>query len=269
MQTHQRHRASKRIKVAAIFRKGLWKVTLGMITALVLLGACGRGNLSRNSPDTSDAFAETGLLSAQPELTPTATYLPTELPQTAIPQVIFATPTVITTASPISEQPSTLPLPTVTPTTELLPAAARDVEISGATTMRLSLSGEGFDSTGSPIDFSIEPRHLTVGGDIRSVSDRWCVQLGLVNEIFDLNMHIDPATEDIVVSGSITLSEGFCEASGETIDTVSVELSVPTDAVAQISYNLSGRRSLFGVTGLLDSDTGAIVELRITNSRPE
>ena len=199
--------------------------------------------------------------------------LPTNSP-TQLPPVEAAAPALPVPDSPLPEptptaQPSGDPLPTVTPTPELPPAPPREFEISGSTTMRLALSGDGFDSTGRPLSFQIEPRKAVVGGEVETAVDSWCIQLGLVNEMYDLSAHIDRETEDLILVGTISLHAGFCEQPGEVMDEVDVDLSVPTGASAQISYNLRGRSSLLGLEGLLDSDTGTIVELRVTNAVPE
>lgn len=209
-------------------------------------------------------------LDPAPTHTPAApTDIPTELPP-ALDEGQSASAAGIELPAPTSTvELASPPLPTVTPTPELPPASPREIVISGSTTMRLALSGEGFDSTGRPLRFQIQPRTLTLGGDLASTSDSWCIQLGLVNESFDLIMSLTPGTEELVVTGSIALREGFCEQPGEEMDTAEVYLTVPTDAAGQISYNLRGERSLLGLSGLLDTDTGSIVELRVANQRPE
>lgn len=143
--------------------------------------------------------------------------------------------------------------------------------------MRLALSSEGFDSTGRPVNVDIEPRKVTVGGETQTVNETWCLQIGLVHELFDLDLAVDPYTQDLLVTGSIALVQGFCPEEGEptsvdpvsVLDTTPVELTVPSGATATISYNLQGQRSLFGVSGLLDSDTGVIVELQVTHKQPQ
>jgi hypothetical protein len=199
----------------------------------------------------------------------TPTILPTQLPPVAAAVLPQQTQDVGLPEPTPTDSLTSLPLPTVTPAPELPPAAPRDVIVSGSTTMRLSLSGEGFDSTGRPLSFEIQPRTTLLGGDLASSTDTWCMQLGLVHEAFDLTLSLTPGTEELVVSGTIALREGFCDQPGEEMDRVDVSLVVPTDAAGQISYNLRGERSLLGLNGLLDTDTGSIVELRVANTRPE
>ena len=202
------------------------------------------------------------------DFTPTPTALPTVIPADTRTAVAPVTPTTASPLAPEAGQDATLPLPTVTPTPEIAPVAPREAEISGATTLRLSLSSEDFESTGQPLSFAIAPRPYTFGDDRLSATDAWCMQMGLANVSYKLDLQLDPKTEELAVTGEVALREGFCSEPGAVMDAVEVNLAVPTDAAAQISYNLRGRRSLFGVTGLLDTDTGAIIELRVTNSRP-
>lgn len=238
-----------------------------MAILLLVLAGCGR-NQRADDFENPSGVTRPSLLPGT-IVAPAATDLPTELPPPPETIVELATPTAQVVDPPAPEQPSALPLPTVTPTPELPPVAPREIEISGSTTLRLALSGDGFDSTGQPLRFGIEPRRHMLGGEVNSIADQWCIQLGLVNELFDLSVQLDPVTEELLVSGAIWLREGFCEGPGPVMDSVDVDLVVPTDAAAQISYNLRGRRSLLGIAGLLDSDTGAVVELRVANSRPE
>ncbi len=119
-----------------------------------------------------------------------------------------------------------------------------------------------------------------MGDDSERLGDQWCVQLGLANELFVVDMEIIPGSEELQVNGTIYLREGFCEEKPQAttdggvdmnrvMDMAQMDLSIPVGAAAEITYNLQGQRSLFGVEGLLDSDTGAIVELRFTNNRPD
>jgi hypothetical protein len=267
MPSQQPSTTSEDIPRPAITRKliVISAVCLGVALLLVAGTVTWR---SLTSTASSETPPETGVQPAPPGETPSPTTMPTVLPQQVAATNVPVTPTASLTPLPAAEPESVLPLPTVTPTPPMLPVSPRNVEVSGETTMRLALSGAGFDSTGRPLRLAIASRTHVVGGETPTAEDEWCIQLGLVNELFDLNMQLDPATEELAVTGNISLREGLCEAPGAVMDTVEIDLSVPTGAAAQISYNLRGRRSLFGMTGLLDSDTGAIVELRITNSRP-
>lgn len=238
-------------------------VAAGLVI-IVGVGAAAWRNATTNA--SSEAPSPAGALLVQPEDTPTVmpTMLPPDTNATAAVSSTIAIASIVTA----TQETSNLPLPTVTPTPEIVPVAPRAAEIAGATTLRLSLSGADFESTGRPLSFAIEPRPYTFGDGRLTAADEWCIQLGLVNQGFDLTFQLDPETEALDVFGQIVLREGFCAEPGTAMDSVDVDLSVPSDAAAQISYNLRGRRSLFGVPGLLDSDIGAIVELRITNSRP-
>jgi hypothetical protein len=206
---------------------------------------------------------------AGPTTENTPTSQPTDLPRReALGRIVTPIADVQLPEPTATEQTSVLALPTVTPTPELAAVIPREIQISGSTTMRLALSGEGFDSTGRPLNFELEPREATLGGEDLELADQWCVQLGLVNEAYDIAARIDPVTQDLRVSGTVSLRGGFCDQPGGMMDSVDVNLSVPVGSAAQISYNLRGQQSLLGLQGLLDSDTGAIVELRVRHASP-
>ncbi len=206
------------------------------------------------------------------ELLPTDT--PTDTPTDSAPTAT-ETPVPLPSLSP-TETPTETAIPADTPTPVSL--AERDVVADGYTLMRLALSGEGFDSTGRPINTEFEARTTRIGGDTLASGDRWCIQLGLVHIWIDLTYELDANTGELLVRGTVSLHSGLCEdqdtepkailSSDNLMDVVDVDLRVPTGTTAQITYNLQALSSLFGISGLLDSDTGVIVELHVTHKQP-
>ena len=157
-------------------------------------------------------------------------------------------------------------LPTVTPTAPLQDIEPRTVEIGGSATLRLTFANPNYESDGRPVLIEMEPRTYMFAGDSMAARDQWCVQLGLFNIQFDLLMEMDPASEELEVSGEVRLHDDFCDVPGLERDSEPIELAVPADASAQIGYSLYGERKLLGVSDLLDAQTSVIVELTLDNS---
>jgi len=265
----------------------LWLSALGILLAVVAIGVAWRfvqpgpapepppdpvSSLTAEAPSPTPAPTE---LPPPPEdavaaiPTQTATTTLPETPTTAPSAAQSAIPAVEPTQEPAPEQPETvLPLPTVTPTPEILDIAPRSAQIAGVTTLRLTISGREFESTGLPLRIAIPARAHTLDGGAPAVSDAWCMQLGLTNLFFDLSLRLNPATEELATTGRIELRADFCDDPGPALDSVEVNLNTPTGSAAQIAYNLRGERALLGDTNFLSTDVGVIVELEVTNSRP-
>jgi len=265
----------------------LWLSALGILLAMVAIGAAWRfvqpGPAPEPPPEPgSSLVAEAPSPTPAPtELPPpptdavaavstqTAATVPPETSGTASSAAQTDMPAFDPTQGPAPEQPETaLPLPTVTPTPEILDIAPRSAQIGGVTTLRLTISGREFESTGLPLRIAIPARIHTLDGGAPAVSDAWCMQMGLTNLFFDLNLRLNPATEELVTTGSIELRADFCDDPGLALDSIEVNLNTPTGSAAQIVYNLRGERALLGDTNFLSTDVGVIVELEVTNSRP-
>ena len=257
----------------------LWLSALGIVLAVAAIVVAWRfvqpGPAAEPPADTVNSTAAG---------TPTPTPAPTELPPP--PESALATlpperelvsplesPLDLSSASPtntvVPEQPEmALPLPTVTPTPETLDIAPRDARIAGVTTLRLSISGREFESTGRPLRFAIPARVHALDGGALVAADAWCMQLGLANLYFDLSLRLNPADEELATVGRIDLRADFCDDPGPVLDSAEVNLFTPTGSAAQIAYNLRGERALLGESNFLNADVGVIVELEVTNSRP-
>ncbi len=265
----------------------LWLSALGILLTMVVIGAAWRFVQPGPAPEPPPEPVSS-LAAEAPTPTPAPTELPpppatavaampTEIAPVTPPETPELAPSPVQTeASPaasaqesVPAQPETvLPLPTVTPTPEILDIAPRTARIAGVTTLRLSISGREFESTGRPLRFAIPTRTHTLDGGAPAVTDAWCMQLGLANLYFDLNLSLNPTTEELATVGRIDLRADFCDTPGNVLDSVEVSLSAPTGAAAQIAYNLRGERALLGDTNFLNADVGVIVELDITNSQP-
>jgi len=70
-------------------------------------------------------------------------------------------------------------------------------------------------------------------------------------------------------TGTAELYDDFCFNRGARRDSTPIDLDIPADARLQSTHNLFGERQLLNVSGLLDMDTGVILELRSANLRPQ
>jgi hypothetical protein len=201
--------------------------------------------------------------------TPTPGQEPTtETPEPAAEQVDAAP----STESAAAVLVPTVALPTVTPTSAPTQVTTRTVSIGGNVTLRLTLETDAFEnsfeSSGRPVDKPLEPRTYTLGAGALTVADRWCMQMGVANLLFDLTLALNPATESVKTSGNLHLYDGFCDAPGELLTSTPLELEVPADASVQAAPSLQTRTQLLGVSNLLNTSTGVFVQLVISNTRP-
>ncbi|HXF62823.1 MAG TPA: hypothetical protein VNK95_14460 [Caldilineaceae bacterium] len=192
------------------------------------------------------------------------------------PEPATATPEPVTeqaAAPPVTEAEAvilvpTVALPTVTPTSAPTEVATRTVSIGGNVTLRLTLETEAFESSGRPVDKPLAPRSYTLGAGALTVADRWCMQVGVANLLFDLTLTLNPATESVRTSGTLHLYDGFCDAPGELLTSTPLDLEVPADASVQAAPSLQTRTQLLGVSDLLNTSTGVFVQLVISNTSP-
>ena len=245
MQTEQPPQTEDNPSPLAAIPRPYLLAALGVAGLLLIVGLVGAGLSLRQPVDTPASQSANSAAATARTATPTT--LPTELPP---PNA--AAQAEVTERAPLPEPtatvlPAALPLPTVTPTPELPPAAPRDVVISGSTTMRLALSGEGFDSTGRPLSFEIQPRTATLGGETVGAPDAWCVQLGLVHEAFDLTMSLEPGTENLLVYWNHRAAERDSASSRARKWTASTSVSQcrptplvrsPTTCAARAAYSV-------------------------------
>lgn len=164
-----------------------------------------------------------------------------------------------------------IPLPTVTPTLVPQPVATRTVEFGGEAMLRLQLNREDFESNGQPVTIAIEPRSYVLGGDTLKQNDQWCMQVGPTGLVFDLQLALQPVTEDLHIGGELQLYDGFCGTwgnLGSRLSTVPVDITVPTGTVVQVAPTLQVRGNLLGLDNLLNITTGVFLELTIRNPNP-
>lgn len=161
-----------------------------------------------------------------------------------------------------------LALPTVTPTPEPPPVAPRAVQIGGQGNLRMQMGNPDFQSSGHPIQRPIEPRTYVLDGDTPIIEDQWCMQMGLVNLDLNISFELNPTTSAVNAIGTADLYNDFCENRGSLTDSTTISLTIPADARSQSAYNLFAERQLLNLAGLLDMDSGVILELNISNARP-
>jgi hypothetical protein len=219
--------------------------------------------------------------SLQPSSQSTSTLTPTRA-NTRVVQIV-ATATQTATLPPQQEQPtntstaepvtgaSEIALPTVTPTLVPSAIATRTIEIRGRATLRIQLANESFQSSGQPVDMAVEPRTYLLGGDISTVSDQWCMQLGSTGLVFDMDFSILPVSEDLQVNGNLQLFDGFCGSLGSLGDLLAsspLEVTIPAGSAAQVFPSLQAEANLLGLDKLLNVNTGVFLDLTIRNPQP-
>jgi hypothetical protein len=176
------------------------------------------------------------------------------------------------TLTPVIAASDVVQLPTVTPTLVPSPVATRTIEIRGEATLRLELDNDTFESDGQPVTLEIEPHTYVLGGDTMKQSDQWCMQVGPTGLIFDLDLTLQPVTENLQVGGELQLYDGFCGtwgSLGEQLTAVPMNVIVPVGSAAQLAPTLQVQGSLLGLDNLLNISTGIFLELTIRNPRPQ
>jgi hypothetical protein len=245
--------------VAGIKTRMLAQPWLALAIVLVLITVGGAiwwqgSEPSQNGADTAQSLqgrpADTVV-----ELAPVATQTPPS-PPTPTP---LPTPTALAVIE--------VPLPTVTPTPIPDSFSPRAVNISGNALLRLSMANPNYQSSGRSVDVAFETRTLLLDTTTPQASDSWCVQMGLVNLQFDLQLAVVDNQGNLGVSGTLSLYDDFCVNPGTHQDTITVDYIVPADAILQAPLNLQSQRNLLNVPGLLDTRTTVIIELRIGNSQ--
>lgn len=171
------------------------------------------------------------------------------------------------TAPPVTQAAESVPLPTVTATPLPSEVPSRTLTFAGTATLRLQLQNDAFASSGKPLELALEPRTYTFGNGTSTVTDRWCMQMGLVNLVFDLTFDMNPINGAIRTSGALDLYDGFCETPGPQRISTALDVEVPADASAQVHHSLQTETHMLEVDDLLNIDTGVFVELVISNTR--
>jgi hypothetical protein len=190
------------------------------------------------------------------------TRVASSLAQATVPT---ATPTAVIADSAL------IPLPTVTPTLVPAPVVTRTVEINGKATLRLQLNSQSFESSGQPVTINLEPRAYVLGGDTLVQNEQWCVQVGPTGLVFDLQLTLQPVTENLHVGGELQLYDGFCGTwgnLGNRLSTVPLDVTVPAGSTARLSPTLQVQGSLMGLDNVLNISTGVFLELSIRNPVP-
>lgn len=246
---------------APVRRQAGWLIPVISLAAVILIGVLwwnGRAAPER-APQKTDAVALTDLSSAEIQ------------PQASATQPV-ATPSPLPlgpTATPIATEAETIVLPTVTPTLVPGEVPSRTVTLDGTATLRLLLQNDNFASNGGPVDRAIGPRTYELGGAMTTVADQWCIQLGLVNLLFDMTLALNPVNGAVNTTGTLGIHGGFCDAPGPQQTSGTLDVEVPADASAQLVRSLQTESHLLEVTDLLNIDTGVFVELVIANTRQQ
>jgi hypothetical protein len=187
----------------------------------------------------------------------------------AVTPAAAVSPLTIAVELPVAQLPTpTLALPTVTPTTPLTTVATRTVTFGGTATLRISLENTAYAGSGRPLDLPLQPRVFVLGGTTTSVTDRWCMQAGIVSLVHTMTLALNPATEAVDVTGSLDLHDGFCDDLGALRTSSPLQVEVPADTTAKLAQSLQTKTGLLGVDDLLNTNIGVFAELMITNSRP-
>lgn len=232
------------------------------LAAVILIGALwwnGRPTPVR-APQHADAAAlvDPPVLATQtkaPAAQPTAPASPLSLQPTATPTA--------------TERAAAIALPTVTPTLVPSEVPSRTVTVEGKATLRLLLQNGNFASNGGPVDRAVGPRTYKLGGAVTTVADSWCMQLGLVNLLFDITLELNPVNGAVKSTGTLGIHGGFCDAPGPQQAGGTLDVEVPADASAQLVRSLQTESHLLEVADLLNIDTGVFVELVIANTRQQ
>lgn len=250
-------------EITPVRRHAGWLIPVITLAAIILIGVLwwnGRPAPDARAPQHADAAALVDL--------------PTPVTQTQAPAAQpAATATPLPpqpTATPIAtEQAATVALPTVTPTLVPSEVPSRTVTVEGTATLRLLLQNSSFASNGGPVDRAVGPRTYELGGATTTVTDRWCMQLGLVNLLFDITLALNPVNGTVKSTGTLGIHGGFCDAPGPQQAGGTLDVEVPADASAQLVRSLQTESHLLEVADLLNIDTGVFVQLVIANTRQQ
>jgi hypothetical protein len=232
-------------------------LTLAIVLVLFSVGGAiwwGAQELRENGGNTAQSV-QGRPLDTVVEIVPVATQTP--LPPPTATQI--PTPTALAVIE--------IPLPTVTPTPIPDNFSPRMVNISGNALLRLSMANPNYQSSGRSVDVALETHTLLLDTTTPQATDSWCVQMGLVNLQFDLQLAVVDNQGNIGASGTLSLYDDFCENPGAQQDTITIDYIVPADAILQAPHHLQSQRNLLNVPGLLDTRTTVIIELRIGNSQ--
>jgi hypothetical protein len=160
-------------------------------------------------------------------------------------------------------------LPTATPTLEPVAIALHTVEIDGATTVSMTLGNADFSSSGRPLRFAFDNRRYDFDGRTLRHLDRWCVQLGIVHVVIELDLELNAETEAVRGEGNAQLIGDYCDSPNEVISDTPIIFNAPVNQRAQFVYKLQGRRSLFNLPGVYDAATSVSIVLNVHNKRAE
>ena len=232
-----------------------------VLAAIVYTAPQSEPEFVATSPEPTPTPLQTTSTSA-----PVVALVPTATP-TMESELILAptkTPTVELTTAPATP----VDLPTVTPTPVITrQPITRTLAISGTAMLRMMVESTTFESSGQPIEVGLPERVFLFSTDSNSAVDSWCVQLGLVNLLFDISMRLNMDTASVITDGQILLRNDFCDAPGSIVDAEEIAMDVPADAAVQLTYTLRGDRNLLAIEGLLDTHTDVLIEFILANRR--
>jgi hypothetical protein len=236
-------------------QRAAWLIPVITLAAIVLIGMLWWSG----QPNPEDPSQRTG---AAALLDPAAALAESQAPATPPATATDVPPT--PTATPIdTQQAAAVALPTVTPTLTPSEVPSRTLTFGGTATLRMLLQSDNFASDGSPIDRTIEPRIYALSSATPAIADHWCMQMGLVNLVFDITFTLNPVNGTVKTAGTLGLYDGFCDAPGPLRTSVTLDVEVPADATAQLVQSLQTEAHLLEFADLLDIDTGVFVALGI------
>lgn len=245
-----------------------------LVPGLIIAGLAIAATVHFAPPTGSETIATSPEPTQTHRVSPTANLVaivPTVTPTPVDELILLPTDTPVLVPTAVPDLSVSLPfvtLPTVTPTQPVTrQPITRTLSVSGTAILRMAVESVNFESSGQPLDVDLAPRVYAFGADSVSKLDSWCVQLGLVNILFDLSMELDTDSADVYTSGQIQLRNDFCDAPGAVVDTEEIALDVPADAAVRLTYTLSGDRSLLAVAGVLDTRTSVVIEFILANRR--
>ena len=229
------------------------------------------GNVPTNAPVTVKPILVPSALTTTATIAPIITIVPTATvaPAPAITPAVTVTNSNLE-STPLTVTPETVTatavLPTITPVPVATDSPSRTVTVDGAATLHVMIANSVFQASGQPLALPIEPRTYHLGVHTPTITDQWCLQLGIVNLQFKLTLNLVPIVAGVAATGSIELYDDYCAAPGQRRDMAGVDLTVPANATAQITHNLRSKRELLKVPDLLDTDNYIDLELHISNA---
>jgi hypothetical protein len=168
----------------------------------------------------------------------------------------------------ITETVSIIPLPTVTPSPTPAPLSPLVVEIDGRATISMTLSGAIVQSSGRPLRMTIPRRTYRFDETHVRHLDRWCIPMGVVHTVVEVDMVANPATESVLATGTISLYTDYCDNPGPLADQSTFEFEVGLEQTVPLVQYLESKRELLAVPRLLDTEAEASVTLNFASSRP-